>query len=218
MSVPAHGSFGHWFRCGSLTKCPNYRTTSHLMIAKFANHLPLYRQQSISGRTGLPIASSTLTHWIGILACSYSRWSTRSATLCLGSKSSTPMNHLYRCSRRARRKPTAPMSKSTSPASSHTCQLWFTTLVPSGPETRSQLPQTRKASWFAMTLGYKSSFKFGVAEISYIAHARSKLFELHTTNRSTLAEQALRYIQLESEAQPGSGFTAPNTTRKTPSR
>lgn len=29
-----------------------------------------------------------------------------------------------------------------------------------------------------------------------MAHARRKFFELHVTNKSTLAEQALRYIQL----------------------
>ena len=29
-----------------------------------------------------------------------------------------------------------------------------------------------------------------------MAHARRKFFELHATNKSTLAEQALRYIQL----------------------
>ncbi|WP_017703357.1 IS66 family transposase, partial [Pseudomonas syringae] len=33
-------------------------------------------------------------------------------------------------------------------------------------------------------------------EIGCMAHARRKFFELHATNKSTLAEQALRYIQL----------------------
>ena len=32
-----------------------------------------------------------------------------------------------------------------------------------------------------------------------MAHARRKFFELHATNKSQLAEQALRYIQLLSE-------------------
>ncbi|RMN88168.1 Transposase component [Pseudomonas coronafaciens pv. coronafaciens] len=52
--------------------------------------------------------------------------------------------------------------------------------------------------------GYKASFELGVTEIGCMAHARRKFFELHATNKSTLAEQALRYIQLlyeiESEA------------------
>ena len=44
--------------------------------------------------------------------------------------------------------------------------------------------------------GYKASFELGVTEIGCMAHARRKFFELHATNKSQLAEQALRYIQL----------------------
>ncbi|KPY78062.1 Transposase, partial [Pseudomonas syringae pv. spinaceae] len=44
--------------------------------------------------------------------------------------------------------------------------------------------------------GYKASFELGVTEIGCMAHARRKFFELHATNKSMLAEQALRYIQL----------------------
>jgi len=44
--------------------------------------------------------------------------------------------------------------------------------------------------------GYKASFELGVTEIGCMAHARRKFFELHATNKSTLAEQTLRYIQL----------------------
>ena len=35
------------------------------MVAKFADPLPLYRQENILGRTGLPIARSTLAQWVG---------------------------------------------------------------------------------------------------------------------------------------------------------
>ena len=41
-----------------------------------------------------------------------------------------------------------------------------------------------------------SANKLGVTEIGCMAHARRKFFELHATNKSQLAEQALRYIQL----------------------
>jgi len=44
--------------------------------------------------------------------------------------------------------------------------------------------------------GYKASFALGETEIGCMAHARRKFFELHATNKSQLAEQALRYIQL----------------------
>jgi transposase len=39
---------------------------AHVMIAKFADHLPLYRQESIFGRAGLAIPRSTLAQWVGV--------------------------------------------------------------------------------------------------------------------------------------------------------
>ena len=35
------------------------------MIAKYADHLPLYRQEQIFGRVGLAIPRSTLASWVG---------------------------------------------------------------------------------------------------------------------------------------------------------
>lgn len=35
------------------------------MLAKFADHLTLYRQEKIFGRAGLPIAGSPLAQWVG---------------------------------------------------------------------------------------------------------------------------------------------------------
>ncbi|ROM50811.1 hypothetical protein BK651_23435 [Pseudomonas rhodesiae] len=36
---------------------------ARVMVAKFADHLPLYRQETIFGRAGLAIARSTLAQW-----------------------------------------------------------------------------------------------------------------------------------------------------------
>lgn len=38
---------------------------AHVMVAKFTDHLPLYRQEKNLGRAGLMIAHSTLAHWVG---------------------------------------------------------------------------------------------------------------------------------------------------------
>jgi len=42
--------------------------------------------------------------------------------------------------------------------------------------------------------GYKASFQQGITEIGCMAHALRKLFDLHATNKSQLAEQALHSI------------------------
>ncbi|MCP1446610.1 transposase [Pseudomonas sp. GGS8] len=44
---------------------PTAGLLAHVMIAKFADHLPPYRQESIFGRAGLAIARSTLAQWVG---------------------------------------------------------------------------------------------------------------------------------------------------------
>lgn len=38
---------------------------AHVLVAKYADHLPLYRQEAIYARAGAPIARSTLAQWVG---------------------------------------------------------------------------------------------------------------------------------------------------------
>jgi transposase len=45
---------------------PTAGLLARVMIAKFADHLPLYRQESIFGRAGLAIPRSTLAQWVGM--------------------------------------------------------------------------------------------------------------------------------------------------------
>ena len=45
---------------------PTAGLLAHVMIAKFAGHLPPYRQESIFGRAGLAIPRSTLAQWVGV--------------------------------------------------------------------------------------------------------------------------------------------------------
>lgn len=44
---------------------PTAGLLTHLIVAKFADHLPLYCQEKIFGRVGLVIARSTPTRWGG---------------------------------------------------------------------------------------------------------------------------------------------------------
>ncbi|GGO83819.1 hypothetical protein GCM10011348_28580 [Marinobacterium nitratireducens] len=70
---------GKWVcdACESLTQAPmpahiidkGIPTTgllAHVLIAKYADHLPLYRQEQIFARAGVAIPRSTLAEWIGI--------------------------------------------------------------------------------------------------------------------------------------------------------
>jgi len=88
---------------------PTARLLAHVMIAKFADHLPLYRQESIFGRAGLRFHVQGWLNGFALMASNCSLWSIRCATWYSGSRSFTPMKHRYRCSLRARRKPTVLM-------------------------------------------------------------------------------------------------------------
>jgi transposase len=38
---------------------------AHVLVGKFADHLPLYRQAQIYARQGVELDRSTLAHWVG---------------------------------------------------------------------------------------------------------------------------------------------------------
>ncbi len=44
---------------------PRTGLLAQVLVAKYADHLPLYRQERIFGRTGLTLPRSTLAEWVG---------------------------------------------------------------------------------------------------------------------------------------------------------
>ena len=53
---------------------PTAGLLAHVMIAKFADHLPLYRQESIFGRAGWPSPARPRRNGSATVVCSCSRW------------------------------------------------------------------------------------------------------------------------------------------------
>lgn len=47
---------------------PTEATVAHVLVARYADHLPLYRQAGIMARQGVPVDRSTLAHWVGTAA------------------------------------------------------------------------------------------------------------------------------------------------------
>ena len=44
---------------------PTAGLLAQVLVAKYADHLPLYRQERMFGRAGLEIPRSTLAEWVG---------------------------------------------------------------------------------------------------------------------------------------------------------
>ena len=47
---------------------PTETTVAHILVSRYADHLPLYRQAGILVRQGVPVDRSTLAHWVGTAA------------------------------------------------------------------------------------------------------------------------------------------------------
>ena len=170
----------------------------HVMIAKFADHLPLYRQESIFGRAGLAIARSTLAQWVGNCGVQLQPLvdALRDAVLAqhVIHADETPVSMLAPGEKKTHR--AYVWAYATSQFSDVAAVVYDFSPSRAGEHARNFLQDWKGKLVCDDFGGYKASFELGVTEIGCMAHARRKFFELHATNKSQLAEQALRYIQL----------------------
>jgi transposase len=166
------------------------------MVAKFADHLPLYRQEKIFGRASLAIPRSTLAQWVGQTGVQLQPLfdALRKAVLALRviHADETPVQML------------APEEKKT-----HRAYVWAYSGTPFSalmavvynfsPSRAGEDARNFLGTWNSKLVcddfaGYKASFELGITEIVCMAHARRKFFDLHVANKSQLAEQALHSI------------------------
>lgn len=190
---------------------PTAGLLAQVLIAKYADHLPLYRQEQIFARAGVPIARSTLAEWVGIcgvqlqpLADALRETLLREPVL---HADETPVPML------------APGKKKT-----HKAYIWaYATTTFSdlkaviydfAPGRSGQHARDALGDWQGSLVcddysGYKAGFGKGVTEIGCMAHARRKFVELDARGKSQIAGQAVEYIrqlyEIEREAAHLSG-------------
>jgi len=200
---------GKWVcaRCDTLTQAPvpaqvidkgipTAGLLAQVLVAKYADHVPLYRQESIFARAGLCLPRSTLGAWVGVCGV-------RLQPLVDALKNEI-LNHAVL---HADETPVAmlkPGNKKT-----HRAYLW--TYAPgafedlkavvydfcesrAGAHARSFLGDWKGALVCDDYGGYKAGFAGGILEAGCMAHARRYFFELHASNKSQIAQQALQYI------------------------
>ncbi|KKL70205.1 hypothetical protein LCGC14_2107230 [marine sediment metagenome] len=185
---------------------PTAGLLAQVLVAKYSDHLPLYRQERIFGRAGLAIPRSTLAEWVG--ACGVQLQplvnALRNVLLEQGvlHADETPVSML------------APGKKKT-----HKAYVWAYCTTPfsdlkavvydfaptrAGAHARNFLEDWQGKLVCDDYSGYKASFSNGITEIGCLAHARRKFYDLHQANQSQIAAQALEYIgqlyQIEREA------------------
>jgi len=170
-------------------------------VAKFQDHLPLYRQEQIFERAGLALPRSTLAQWVG--ECGVALQPLVDA---LGAELRTH-DVLH-----ADETPVAMLKPGH--GQTHRAYLWSyctTRFNPvqavvfdftesrSGSHVREFLRLSGdRAPWKGRLVvddfsGYKACFELGVTEVGCMAHARRKFHELWVNHGSTVAEQALTF-------------------------
>jgi transposase len=167
-----------------------------VLVAKYADHLPLYRQEQIFARAGLAIPRSTLGTWVG--TCGMQLQPLVDAL---------HQEILQQDVLHADETPVQMLSPGK--GKTHRAYLWAYTptlfselraVVYDFAESRAgEHARTFLDSWQGKLVcddysGYKSGFQRGITEIGCAAHARRKFFDLHANHSSQIASQALPYF------------------------
>ena len=175
---------------------PTAGLLAQVLVSKYADHAPLYRQEGIFERAGLGLPRSTLAQWVGPAACSCAVGEAMKSAL------------LSRTVLHADETP-VPMLK---PGFGHThrAYLWSygSTQFDALPLVVYDFAESRGGhharaflgSWSGKLVcddfsGYKALFDRGVIEIGCMAHARRKFHELYENQRSEIAAEALRVLR-----------------------
>ena len=181
---------------------PTTGLLAQVLVAKFLDHLPLYRQEHIFERAGLLIARSTLAQWVGECGAQLQPLvDALSAELLKHGvlhADETPVAMLK------------PGNKKT-----HRSYIWSfctTQFNPvkavvyrfadsrSGHHVREFLGLNTQAPWSGTLVtddysGYKACFELGVSEAGCMAHARRKFHELWVNHGSPVGQHALERFQ-----------------------
>jgi transposase len=175
---------------------PTTGLLASVLVNKYADHLPLYRQEQIFARAGLAIPRSTLGAWVGMCGVQLQPLvdALHQEILQQGvlHADETPVQML------------SPGSGKT-----HRAYLWAYTPAQFGTlrgvvydfanSRAGEHARTFLAGWQGKLVcddysGYKAGFQQGITEIGCAAHARRKFFDLHANHSSQIAGQALPYF------------------------
>lgn len=175
---------------------PTTNLLAQVLISKYADHLPLYRQEQIYARAGVELPRSTLADWVGRCGVELTPLVDRLRTCLLGHAvlhaDETPVPML------------SPGKKKT-----HRAYIWAYATTQAAPiqgvvydfqPSRSgQACRDFLTDWQGKLVcddyqGYKAGFANGMTEIGCWAHARRKFYELGERGDSPIADRVLKTL------------------------
>ena len=191
---------------------PTAGLLAQVLVAKYLDHLPLYRQEAIFERAGMAIARSTLAQWVGECGVQLQPL--------VDALAAEMLRHdvLH-----ADETPVAMLKPGH--GKTHRAYLWSYCTTKFNPlkavvfdfaESRGGqhvrdflgLPGTEhRPGWKGKLVtddfsGYKACFELGVTEVGCMAHARRKFHELWVNHQSPVGEQALKFFGALYDVEP----------------
>ena len=173
---------------------------AHVLVAKYADHCPLYRQAEIYARAGVELDRSTLADWVG-----QSARLVRPLVDALGA-------HVMAAERVHADDTTVPVLD-PGRGTTKTGRLWCyvrddrpfggtappAVLYRYSPDRKGEHPRTHLAGFRGILqadgyTGYAGLYQRGVTEAACMAHCRRPFFGLHASTGSPLALEALQRI------------------------
>lgn len=165
---------------------------AQVLISKYVDHAPLYRQEAIFSRSGVTIPRSTLAEWTGICGVRLQPLVNALKSELLASPvlhaDETPVALLDPGAGKTRR---AYLFAYATAAAENPIVVFDFCESRSGQHAARFLGDYRGALMVDDFAGYKALFAQGITELGCMAHARRKFFDLHAAHQSTQAAEAL---------------------------
>ncbi len=167
---------------------------AQVVIQKYTDHLPLYRQEAIFARSGIELSRTTLAEWIGVVGLRLQplvdTLHARLLTEPILHADQTPVAQLDPGAGKVRRAYLfAYRSAGVAPI-----VVFDYGASRAGKHARAFLGEYQGALMVDDYAGYKALFDQGITELGCWAHARRKFFDAHQASASPLATEAIRRV------------------------
>lgn len=197
---------------------PTARLLAQVLIAKYDDHLPLYRQSEIYAREGVVLSSSTLADWVGACGVALAPiaqalkvqllqadvlHADESPIIILGNKGDKQRGYIWAWAS-AQHEPTKAVVYQIKNSRSGQHAREFLRYQAPPPEPGAPPGNARWGGHLVVDdfAGYKALFTAGadmalekaIMEVGCWAHVRRKFFELHVAAKSNMAQTMLEHI------------------------
>ncbi|QHG88389.1 IS66 family transposase [Xanthomonas cucurbitae] len=171
---------------------------AQVAVAKYVDHLPLYRQEAIYARSGVALSRSTMAEWIGAIGVALQpladRLAVRMQQQSVLHADETPVQLLDPTAGSSKRAYLFAYATAHHPGADPPMVVFQFQTSRSGQHARDFLGKWRGALMVDDYSVYKASFAQGVTELGCWAHARRKWHEQHAASGSAIAAEAIARI------------------------